>query len=144
MDVRKAEVPALEPVGESFVVDAEEVQHRGVEVMDMDDVFYGVVSEVVGGAVSDAALNPAARKPGAETLRVMVPPYPLRKWVAAKLSRKNTQGRIQQAALLEVFNESRNRLVHLSRHEPMAFFNFTVLVPWVPSIATTNIMSAAG
>lgn len=36
MDVGEAEVPALEAVGELFVVEAEEVEEGGVEVVDVD------------------------------------------------------------------------------------------------------------
>ena len=36
---------------EALVVDAEQVQHRGVQVADVDDVLDGVVAEFVGRAV---------------------------------------------------------------------------------------------
>jgi hypothetical protein len=38
-----------------FVVDAEDVEHRGVEVAEVDRVFGDVVAEVVGTANSMAA-----------------------------------------------------------------------------------------
>ena len=38
-----------------LVIDAQQVQHRGVQVVDVDDVLDGVVAELVGGAVGDAA-----------------------------------------------------------------------------------------
>ena len=41
--------------GEPLVVDAEEVEHRRVQVVDVDGVLDGVVAEVVGGAVGRAA-----------------------------------------------------------------------------------------
>lgn len=41
--------------GEVGVVEAEEVEHGGVEIVDGDDIFDGVVSEFVGGSVGDAA-----------------------------------------------------------------------------------------
>ena len=47
-DVGQAEVAALELVGQPLVVDAEQVQHRGVQVVDVDDVLDGVVAELVG------------------------------------------------------------------------------------------------
>ena len=47
-DVGQAEVAALEAVGEPRVVDAEEAEDRGVEVVDVDDVLHGRVAEFVG------------------------------------------------------------------------------------------------
>ena len=41
-------VEAAEGVGESLVVDAEAVEHRGVQVAEVDRVFGDVVAEVVG------------------------------------------------------------------------------------------------
>src|SRR5438128_2206623 len=47
-DVRKPEVPARIPVGESLVVEAEEVEDGGVQVVDVDDVLDGAEAEFVG------------------------------------------------------------------------------------------------
>ena len=46
--VGQAEVAALESEGEPFVVDAEQVQDRGLEVVDVDRVAGDVHAEVVG------------------------------------------------------------------------------------------------
>ena len=51
MHVGQAEVAALEAVGESCVVEAEQVQQRGVQVVDVDRVGDDVEAEVVGLAV---------------------------------------------------------------------------------------------
>ena len=51
---RQLGVEALELDREPLVVDAEQVQHRGVQVVDGDDVLDGGVAEVVGRAVADA------------------------------------------------------------------------------------------
>ena len=37
------------------VVDAQQVQHRGVQVVDGDDVLDGGVAQFVGGAIDQAA-----------------------------------------------------------------------------------------
>jgi hypothetical protein len=52
--------------GELRVVEAEEVEDGGVEVMDVDGVLDDLGAEVVGLAVGDAALDAAAGEPGAE------------------------------------------------------------------------------
>ena len=50
--VGQPEVAALVAVGEPLVVDAQQVQHRGVQVVDVHDVVDGVVAELVGRAVA--------------------------------------------------------------------------------------------
>ncbi len=47
VDVGESEVAALETVGQSFVVDAQQVQEGGLEVVDMNLVLDGVDAEVV-------------------------------------------------------------------------------------------------
>ena len=50
-DVGQAEVAAGVAVGEAFVVEAEQVQDRGLQVVDVDRVLDDVEAEVVGAAV---------------------------------------------------------------------------------------------
>ena len=52
LDVGQAEVAALELVRQLLVVDAEQVQHRRVQVVDVDRVLGHVVAEFVGLAVA--------------------------------------------------------------------------------------------
>src|SRR3954454_25086658 len=65
-------VEAAERVGELFVVDAEDVEHRGVEVAEVDWVFGDVVAEVVGAAELDAGLDAGASEPDGEAAAVVV------------------------------------------------------------------------
>ena len=46
--VGQAEVAALEAVGQPGVVEAQQVQDRGVQVVDVDAIFDGVEAELVG------------------------------------------------------------------------------------------------
>ena len=48
VDVGQAEVSAGVAVGESFMVQAHEVQDCGVEIMNVDSVFDGSQSELIG------------------------------------------------------------------------------------------------
>ena len=57
LDAGQPLVEALVPDAEPLVVEAEQVQHRGVEVADVDRVLDDVVGEVVGLAVDRAALR---------------------------------------------------------------------------------------
>ena len=61
VDVGEAEITAGVAVGEAFVVDAEEVEHGGVEVVDAHAVFNGFEPEIVGGAVNGAAFETEVR-----------------------------------------------------------------------------------
>ena len=70
--IGESEIAALEPVREFLVVDAEEVEHGRVHVVDVDDVLDRVVAEVVRRAVRDAALNAATGHPDGKSLDVMV------------------------------------------------------------------------
>ena len=61
MDVGQAVVAALELEGQPGVVDAQAVEDRGVQVVDVDRVLDDVVAEVVGLAVGDARLGSRRR-----------------------------------------------------------------------------------
>src|SRR5688572_7379294 len=52
-DAGQLEIEPLVLVGEPLVVDAELVEHRGVQVADVDGVFDRVVAHVIGRAVGD-------------------------------------------------------------------------------------------
>ena len=59
-------------VPETFVIDAQEVQDRGVEVVHMHAAAGDVVAKLVGGTVAETAFHTAPRHPERETARVMV------------------------------------------------------------------------
>src|ERR1043166_771973 len=61
VNVSEAKVAALETIRELFVIDAEAVHHRRVQVVNVNGVFDDVVTVVVRLAVSDARLDAAAR-----------------------------------------------------------------------------------
>ena len=54
--VGQAEVSAGVAVGEPGVVEAQQVQDRGVQVVDVDGFLDGPVAELVGGAVDRGRL----------------------------------------------------------------------------------------
>ena len=55
--VGQAEVAALEAVGQLLVVEAQQVQDRRLQVVDVDRFLGGVEAQVVGRAVGDARLR---------------------------------------------------------------------------------------
>ena len=72
MHVGQAEVAAGVAVGELFVVEAQQVQDRGVQVVDVDLVLDRLEAELVGRAVDVAALDAAAGQPHGEAVVVVV------------------------------------------------------------------------
>ena len=72
LDVGEAEVAAGVAVGEFFVIETEEMEDGGVEVVDVDAVLGGLESEVVGGAVDVAAFDAPACQPHGESVVIVV------------------------------------------------------------------------
>lgn len=70
--IRQPHVAASESEGEALVIDAEEVEHRGVEVVDLGAVLDDLVAVVVGLAVDRASLDAASGEPDAEAERVVI------------------------------------------------------------------------
>ena len=124
MHVREAEVAALVAEGEAFVVEAEEIEYCGVEVVGVDSVFSDVEAEVVGLAIDGAGLGAAAGHPHGVGVFVVVAAGgglgavligTLAQGGAAKFAAPDHEGFIQQAALLEVAHQRGHGLVHVLR-----------------------------
>ncbi len=60
LHIGEAVVAPSVPVGESFVIEPEEMQDGGVEVMDVDLPGDRLVTELVGGSVDVAGLDASA------------------------------------------------------------------------------------
>ncbi len=71
-EVGEAVVAAVVAVGEFFVIEAEEVEEGGVEVIHVDFVFDGFVAELIGGAVVDAGFDAAAGHPNGKTFGIVI------------------------------------------------------------------------
>ena len=120
MDVGQAKVETLVPIGQPFVVDAQQVKDRGVQVVDMhgagrplalgrpDHVAVGVgnvVGVVVRLAIGDAGLDAAAGHPCGEAAWMMVSPVvrlcqlALAVGGAAEFAAPDYQGLVEHAAL---------------------------------------------
>ena len=61
-------------VRQLFVIQAHELQDRGVEIVNVNGLLHGFHAVFVGGTVDDAALHPGPRKPGTERPIVVLPP----------------------------------------------------------------------
>src|SRR5262245_47588884 len=72
VDVGQPVVPALEPVDQAGVVKAQQVQDRGLQVVDVDLVLGHGKAQLVGLAVAAAAARAAAGQPHREAVGVVV------------------------------------------------------------------------
>ena len=66
-------VPAVALEEQLLVIQAEQMQQRGLVVGGRDDIDRGAMPELVGGPIGAAWLEPAAGQPDAEALAVVVP-----------------------------------------------------------------------
>jgi hypothetical protein len=71
-DAGQAEVEAGVAVGEAFVIEAHQVQDRGVEVAHVDRLVDGIHADLVGRAVDDASASRPSGQPGTEARRMML------------------------------------------------------------------------
>ena len=72
MHVGQSEIAAGVAVGEAFVVEAHQVQQRGVEIVDVDSVLDGSIAEVIRAAVGQAPFDAAAREPDGEAVMIVI------------------------------------------------------------------------
>ena len=68
----QAEIAPLIFERQAFVIDSQQVEHSGPQVINRGRVFDDVITQFVGRTVDAASLNPASRHPDAETERVVV------------------------------------------------------------------------
>src|SRR6266496_2587659 len=60
VNVGQTEIAAVVAVGELFVIETEQVENGGVEIVNVDFVFHGAIAEFIGDAISLAAPHAAA------------------------------------------------------------------------------------
>ena len=99
---------------EVFVVEAEEVEQGGVEVVEGVNVFHGLESEFVGGAMADAGFDAGAGQNGGEAAGIVVAAFGtfLEHRHAAEFGAPEDQSVLQQTALLEVSDQGCCGLIH--------------------------------
>ena len=102
------------------MVEAQEVQDRGVPIAEVDGVFDDVVGEIVGLAVDRAAFDAAAAHPDGEAARMMIAAVVLLRQAALRIDRAaefaapDDERLVEQAALLQVLDEAVARLIDVA------------------------------
>ena len=106
--IGQPEAPALIFESQALVVDSQQAQQRGVEVMDVHGIFHDVVAKLASLAKNRSRLDAPACHPNGETTRMMIPAvvgagqFALRIIGAAELAAPNDQRVVEQAALFEI------------------------------------------
>ena len=114
------------------VVDAEQVQHGGVEVVVGGDVGHGPPRPRVALTVRRPPLDAGTRHPADKRAAVVVASLaPLRERHPSELRVPQHERVLQQAALLEVAQQARDRLVGRQAHRRQLFQDAVVVVPIV-------------
>ena len=141
MDVGEATVDAVVAVGEALVIDAEEMEHRRVDVIAVDGLFDGFVGPFVGGSVADTALEAAAGQPGGEPRGIVVSAEAaLTAGHAAELGGPLDDRVSEEAAGFEIAEETGDRLIHGGAHFAVIFGEIFVAVP----VATGEAVVSTG
>lgn len=72
VDIGQTEVSTSISVGEIFVIETEQVENGGVEIVDVDGIFDGFEAEIVGLAVLIAAADAATCHPHSEAVMIVI------------------------------------------------------------------------
>ena len=140
MHVGEPEVAATVAVGEFRVIESEQVQHRGLQVVHVHRLLHGLEAELVGGAIHRAPLHAAAGHPDAEAMMVVVAAAAvgalavgeLHRWRAAELSPPEHERALEEPEADEIVEQRADRPVALLRQPPVVFFDLVVAVPRLP------------
>src|SRR5215469_5378037 len=104
MDIGKPALCAVVVVGKPLVVEAEEVKDRRVQVVNIDNIFDGLVAELVGGAEAISMLHAGAGEPSGEPLGVVVAALDalLKRGHATELGRPDNKSVSQEPPCLQI------------------------------------------
>lgn len=96
MDIGQSKIATSVAIGQSLVVDSEQVEERGVEVVHMDFVFGCIETEVIGGPVTESGLNSCAGQPPREGMGIVIASVvTLGGWCPAEFAAPEDQGIVE-------------------------------------------------
>ena len=72
--IGRPKVPPLMSVSKPFMVDSHKMQDGGLNVMDTNRILHNMKTQIIGLAQLHTRLDPTARKPHGEGLRMMILP----------------------------------------------------------------------
>ena len=139
MHIGQAEVAASVAVGQLLVIKAEQVEHRGVEIMDGDFVLDGGETEFVGRAVDLASLHAAARQPAGEAVVIVIAAVDLAGVGSrsgkldgrspSKFAAPQDERFIEQPAFFQIAEQRADRFVALACQAAVIDLDVVVVVP---------------
>lgn len=113
MDIGEATVDPVLADGELFVIDAEQVEDGGVEVVAVGLALDGLIAPVVAASMASSRANAGTGHPADEGSAVVIPSISaLGEGGASKLGGPDEQGILEESPLLEVADQCRDGLVH--------------------------------
>ena len=71
-DIRQTKITARIAVCKTFVIKTQQVQHSRVQIVDMDRIFRGSKTKLVGCSVDRATPDSSAGQPARETVVIMI------------------------------------------------------------------------
>ena len=139
MHVSQSKVSAGIAVGERFMIESEEMEHGGMEIVNMNPLLNGRKAKLVSRSVNETRANPSARQPHGESVRIMVSSIDhaaigpvigqFNGWGPTKLAAPNHQGVFEHPALLQIFEERRDGPIAFSGQALMFRLNVIVTIP---------------
>lgn len=132
-DIGQPEITALMTIREPFVIEAKQPEQRGVQIGNTHAVLDPLEAKFIGFSIGNAAADSAPGKPRREGVGIMITPAAaaLDDGQATELAVADHQRGIEQAALLQIGEQSGNRLIGL--HCEPAMIRDDVLMP-VPTL----------
>src|SRR5438552_1156018 len=113
--VREPEIAPLEAVSERFVIEAEQVQERGVEIVDVHRIADDAPADLIGLAVDVPAAHAATRHPDRESAGMVIAAGHrghadaiVAQRRSAELRAPHDQRRVQETEALQIGNQSSN------------------------------------
>ena len=137
MDIGKAAFEAIVVIGQAFVIETEEVEDGGVEVVDGGDVFSGFVAEVVSGSVGVRGFDSGSHEPGGEAVGIVVSAGGtfLESGHAAKLGGPDDEGVFEETSAFHILEEGGTGLVENGAVFAVLCFDLFVSVPIADTFA---------
>ena len=116
------------------MVEAEQRQNCRVQIVDVHFIFNGRIPELIGCAVGHAAAHAAAGKHGGEGFGIMVASrivaaVAVPRRLAPEFTAPDNQRFVEQSALFQIFDESRQRLVNFLRAFGQFLLQILMMIP---------------
>ena len=113
MHVGQSAFDAVVIKAQAFVVQPQQMEDSGVQIIDGSDMLLCPVAEVVGGTVGEAAFEAGTGKPNSEAVRIVIAAgsSSLKRRHATKFGDPDDERVLEHAALFQITNEPRARLI---------------------------------